>query len=358
MKDIQHWLALHHALHGTPTIIIKLLKHHTTPQNILKLNPQQLPITQKQMQRLKTINYKQIEQELKWAELPQHHIININHCDYPCYLKETYDPPIILYAIGNIKLLNTLQIAIVGSRKPTHSGQQTATTFAQELSQENLTITSGMALGIDGCAHRGALTKNKPTIAVLGCGVNQIYPRSHKSLYQQIQQHGLILSEYPLHTKPVAENFPKRNRIISGLAKATIVIEATLRSGSLITARFANEQGRDVFAIPGSIYSPQSRGCHHLIKQGAIMAETVQDILDELNMRQTLETTKKDTIYSNELDQMDTELIECVGFETRSVQYLIENCSIPAQHVVTRLLKLELRGYIKAVPGGYCRVKL
>lgn len=358
MDDLRYWLALHQALHQTPLTLKYLLEHFQTPKRILEYNTAQLPLTPTQKKQLRAIDWKHIEAEVRWSEHDNHHIMTIHHSHYPTCLKEIPDPPLVLYAIGNHEVLQTSQIAIVGSRKPSHAGQETARYFAHELSQAQHTITSGMALGIDSCAHHGALDAGRPTIAVLGCGVTTIYPKSHRHLYQQIQKHGLIVSEYPLNSKPIAEHFPQRNRIISGLSRATLVVEAALRSGSLITARLANEQGRDVFAIPNSIYNKQSRGCHYLIKQGAMLVESPQDILSELNLPQPLETQKNDSTYVKGLDQIDSNLIDCLGFETRSVQYLVSKCGIPPQHTAARLSKLELRGYIKAVPGGYCRVKL
>jgi len=361
MDELHYWLALHQALNATPRTIMQLLKKHHSPRQIFDAyaqNPQQLPLTTTQKARLSSINWRAIEDEIKWEKQTHHHIITLNNPHYPKALRYIYDPPSVLYCIGDPTLLSTLQIAIVGSRKPSHTGTCNAKEFAFKLAQAGLTITSGMALGIDGCAHQGALAAHGTTIAVLGCGANIVYPKRHRSLYDHIKDKGVIISEHPLNHGPIAKNFPRRNRIISGLSQATLVVEATLRSGSLTTARFANEQGRDVFAIPGSIHNPQSCGCHHLIKEGAALTEDVQDILDEFNLSIPVETQKIHTIYRKDLDPIDDKLIECLGFETRSVQYLISELGSSAQYVASQLLKLELRGYIKAVPGGYCRVKL
>ncbi len=361
MDDLSDWLTLHHALHATPRSLQLLLKKFMSPKTILaifKNDPQQLNLTAAQKARLSKINQTKIERDLEWAAQANQHIVTFYHDTYPPLLKQTYDPPLILYIRGDPNALLFQQIAIVGSRKPSHAGKENATQFAFELSKAGLTVTSGLARGIDGCAHQGALAANAKTIAVLGCGANVIYPKQHHTLTQKIAQQGAIVSEYPLDTAPLAENFPRRNRLISALARATLVVEATLCSGSLITARFANEQGREVFAIPGSIHNQQASGCHHLIKEGACLVSCVQDLLDELNIDATLQSPHIENAYIKELDRLDNKLIECVGFETRSVQYVINNIGGSAQTICSRLLKLELRGYIKAVPGGYCRVKI
>lgn len=354
--SLTHWIALHQALHMTAHLTKPLLEALSEPFDLTHAIST-LKLTPTQHNRLKHIDWQQVENTRRWAQEETHHIITYHNRHYPSLLKEIPDPPVLLYIIGDPSLLNRRQLAIVGSRKPTHGGQQSAKQFAYQLARAGLVITSGLALGIDGCAHQGALAANAATLAVLGCGVDLIYPRSHHHLAQAISENGAIISDYPLGTAACATNFPRRNRIISGLSCATLVVEAAMRSGSLISAKLANEQNRDVFVVPGSVHNPQSKGCHHLIKQGAILVESAQDILENLNMSPDLEIPQQDTIY-RELDSIDSNLLECVGFETRSVQYLIDNLGISAQIVGSRLLKLELRGYIKAVSGGYSRVKL
>ncbi len=361
MDDLHYWLALHQALHTTPLTLKRLLKKFKCPKTILDVytqDPLLLKVTDAQQQRLRQINWKHIEAELKWAQEEHHHIIAYTDTAYPPLLKEIHDPPILLYVIGVKSVLSLAQIAIVGSRKPSQGGAENAMQFAYDLSKAGLTITSGLALGIDGYAHQGALAAKGATIAVLGCGVNVIYPKKHSTLASAISEHGALLSDHPLNSPPLPENFPRRNRLISGLSQATLVVEAALHSGSLITAHFANEQGRNVFAIPGSIHNHQATGCHHLIKEGASIVSTVQDIMMELNINPSFPAVTKDASSLKGLDTIDIKLIECVGFETRSVQYIIEHTQSCVQTVCSRLLKLELRGYIKAVPGGYCRVKL
>ena len=312
------------------------------------------------IEHIKNPAWDKVEQNLKWAEEPSHHIISIFDDSYPALLKETASAPIILFAEGNIVSLATTQIAIVGSRNPSPSGAETAYIFATSLATAGLTITSGLALGIDSASHQGALNAQQPTIAVLGSGLDVIYPYSNLKLAKNISEnHGLLLSEFPLGTKPHAQNFPQRNRIISGLSLGVLVVEATLRSGSLITARCALEQGREVFAIPGSINNPYARGCHALIKQGAKLVETINDILEELNFTTQAKINPQpvlnNTKIKNNLDLKQRKLLECVNFEVTPVDLLVKRSGFTAKEVTTLLLALELLGLVQAVPGGYSK---
>lgn len=357
MEALRQWLGLQHALGGTPRTLHRLLKHCGEPELILK-NLDQLKLTDTQKQRLRTINWAAIDKELKWSELADHHLITLIDTRYPSNLKEIHDPPAVLYIKGSITHLNQNQIAIVGSRNPSINGREIAERFAYELSLEDLIVTSGMAIGIDGCAHSGALRAKKPTIAVLGCGVEVVYPKRHRQLAKDIVSNGAIISEYPIYTQPHASHFPQRNRIISGLSLGTLVIEATLKSGSLITANLANDQGREVMAVPGSIYNPQSRGCFELINNGASLVSSSANILEILQFNSQYQTHTKRHSSIKALDKTDRLLLECLGFEARTVQYLINSSGFSTQIVSSRLLYLELHGYIKAVPNGYCRVNL
>lgn len=237
-----------------------------------------------EISKLKAPNWhKKVEQSLYWAQQPDNHIITIKDPSYPVLLKEIPNPPILLFVSGDLQLLQAPQIAIVGSRNPTTSGLTTATIFAQELAQAGLVITSGFAVGIDAAGHKGAIAAAQKTIAVMGTGLQQLYPAQHKNLAQEIlDAGGVLLAEFPLASKGKAWHFPLRNRIISGLSIGTLVIEAAIRSGSLITARLASEQGREVFAVPGSIYNPVAHGCHYLLSQGAKLVTQSVDVLEEL----------------------------------------------------------------------------
>ena len=219
------------------------------------------------------------ESEFDWLGQPAHHLLVWSDADYPPLLREIADPPLLLYVIGRREALASPQLAIVGSRNPSPMGRENAQAFAKSLAGAGLAITSGLALGVDGAAHRGALAAGGHTIAVTGTGLDRVYPARHRELAHAIAARGALVSEFPLGTSPRPENFPRRNRLISGLSLGTLVVEAALQSGSLITARLAAEQGREVFAIPGSIHAPQARGCHALIRQGAKLVETAQDIV-------------------------------------------------------------------------------
>jgi DNA processing protein len=292
----------------------------------------------------------------------KYHTIHIDDAIYPKLLKEIANPPTVLYAIGNIDLLHTPQIAIVGTRKPTINGRETAKQFAAYLAKAGFTITSGLALGIDGASHEGALQVGGNTIAVLGNGLHHSYPKSHRQLQSQIAEHGLLLSEFPPTTEPRAENFPKRNRIISGLSVATLVIEAAVKSGSLITANFACEQGREVFAIPGSIHNPQARGCHALIKNGAKLVETVTDVLEELQslLQFQLEfpqpTNNTENLSLSGLDKKLSNVLKYIDFCPTPIDVVIGRCGGEHDAIFAALMQLELAGYIISSPTGYTRV--
>lgn len=228
--------------------------------------------------------------------------------------------------------------------------------FAQELARSGWTITSGLALGIDGASHQGALSVQGNTLAILGTGVEHIYPARHKKLADAISTQGLLISEFPLFTPPTPSNFPRRNRIISGLSQGVLVVEATLKSGSLITARYALEEGREVFAIPGSIHNPLTRGCHHLIRQGAKLVESVNDITEELGLLTHHPVTPHQSrALPPDLEPIDRQLLDCVGFEPSSIHVIMARCSLGAPAVCARLQDLELRGLVVATPGGYSR---
>ena len=283
-------------------------------------------------------------------------IVTLGDPDYPAALLNTDDPPALLYAMGQIDQLRQLQahqaLAMVGSRNPTPQGKLNAHAFARNLSQAGLTIVSGLALGIDGASHEGALegasSGHIATIAVVGTGLDRVYPRSHLQLAHRIAQQGLILSEYPLGTQPRPENFPRRNRIISGLSQGTLVVEAALESGSLITARQALDQGREVFAIPGSIHSPQSKGCHALIRQGAKLVEAAQDVLEELH------TPGPTAQLALTLDRTspETGLLSHLGHDPVNLDTLQARTGLDTPHLQAELLDLELAGQVERLPGG------
>jgi len=302
----------------------------------------------------------------EWLQTPadpkvQRAIVTLGDKDYPSALLEMPAPPMMLYALGQTDWLAKLEatscIAVVGSRNPTPQGEQNAKAFAQALSSAGLTVVSGMALGVDGAAHQGALAGAAPealaTIAVVGTGLDRVYPKHHLQLAHQIAQRGLILSEYPLGTPPLNANFPKRNRIISGLSQATLVVEAALKSGSLITAKQSLEQGKEVLAIPGSIHSTQSKGCHALIKQGAKLVESAQDVLEELRVPDPFKSSQSDATEEQELVLTpEAHLLDCMGFDPVGLDALQARCGLDTASLQTQLLTLELAGRIGRLPGG------
>lgn len=288
-------------------------------------------------------------------------MIGCSDPEYPDALRHIHDAPLLLYGRGDFGLLQRDQLGIVGSRNATRAGLDHARQFAAELSRRGLMITSGLALGIDGAAHAGALNAGYQTVAVVGCGLDRLYPAQHRALAERIIDNGLIVSEYPPGTQARAAYFPQRNRIISGLSRGVLVVEASLRSGSLITARTALEQGREVFAIPGSVHSPVARGCHQLIKQGARLVETADDVLEELGTWWSMQPASEcDQTGPAEqdlsgLDSREIAVLEALGYDPQSTDALSQATGLPADQLMQSLLLLELEGLANSAPGGYLR---
>lgn len=294
-----------------------------------------------------------------WAWLqagPPRRLLSLADADYPPLLLQTADPPPLLYLEGRAELLARPALAIVGSRKPTAQGRDNARSLARELGEAGLCIVSGLALGIDGAAHEGALTSAGSTIAVLGTGLDELYPPAHRSLGQRIAREGLLLSEFPLGTPPLPPNFPRRNRIIAGLSRGCLVVEAALRSGSLITARLAVEAGREVFAVPGSIHALQSHGCHALLREGAKLVENAQDVLDELStpapapVRRSTPTPEKEATTTPPGDERQA-LLEALGHDPVGLDALQARGGWPTGQLTALLLELELAGEVARLPG-------
>jgi len=315
--------------------------------------------------------------DLDWlAGSDQHHIITLNSPEYPQRLKQINDAPALLYVHGNLSVLQDPQLGIVGSRNPTQGGHNNAYEFAKHLAQTGLCITSGLALGIDGAAHQGAIDGNGPTIAVIATGIDRVYPAKHRELAHKIVENGAIVSEFPVGTHPDSRHFPRRNRIISAMSYGVLVVEAALKSGSLITARLAMEQNREVFAIPSSIHSPLAKGCHQLIRQGAKLVETAEDILEEMagvidlndhssanKQFDTLsstsnETPSSDTESENNIDQEQSDLLNAMGYDPISIDQLVVATDLDAASIAAMLLILELQNYVAGNGGGtYTRLK-
>lgn len=286
---------------------------------------------------------------IAWSGEPDHHILTLADSAYPAALLEIPSPPTLLYVLGKADLLARPMLAVVGSRNATAQGLSNAEQFSAALSHAGLTIVSGLALGIDAAAHRGALGAPASTVAVLGTGVDVRYPTRNAPLYEAIAKDGALVSEFPLGTAAISLNFPRRNRLISGLSKGVLVIEAALSSGSLITARYAGEQGRELFAIPGSIHSPLSKGCHALIKQGAKLVDSAQDVLEELGAWRTMPAPEKD---ESSHAASEHGLLQHLGHDPCSIDILCSRSGLTPDSVSAILLELELDGKVACLPGG------
>jgi DNA processing protein len=323
-----------------------------TPSNLFETNDTQRP--PESPGKFKVTNDKQ---DLEWAAVTNHHIIDSLSDDFPELLRQIPDTPERLYVVGNLDALHLPALAIVGSRNPTEGGRQNAYRFARHLGRSGFCIVSGLAEGIDTAAHEGALDGGAMTVAFLGHGIDSIYPARNEPLAKRIAEQGALCSEFPLGSAPRREHFPQRNRLISGLGLGTLVVEAARRSGSLISARLASEQGREIFAIPGSIHNPMSRGCHQLIRQGAKLVESADDIVSELgplvaHLAQTPD--EAETSYASQTDQDAEygELLQALGFDPATADELAGRSGLTIDQVSSMLLILELEGKIEAQAGG------
>jgi len=349
-SELRATLALRHARGIGPVKYQTLLQHFPNANQALQHLLQN--------DHLSGIDEAAIERDLAWAQQTGNHLVIKGTNRYPAALAEIPDAPVTLYVRGNVNNLSTTQLAIVGSRNPSPDGCRTASEFARALSKTGLTITSGLASGIDAAAHQGCVHAHGKTIAVFGTGIDEIYPRKHLTLAEQILENdGTLVSEYPAGSPVSRQNFPRRNRIISGLSAGTLIVEASLRSGSLITARLASEQGREVFAIPGSIHNPLTKGCHSLIKQGAKLVESIEDICEELyyetqTLMSKVDITPKKTTGTDELDELMSSLLDHISYNPTSIDDIIHQSGLSAQSVTSSLLVLELQGFVQSLPGG------
>ncbi len=302
-----------------------------------------------------------LTRDLAWLESTGASVVHLGHPDYPPLLAAIDDAPVVLYVRGKLTALSMPQVAVVGSRNPSPAGREHAAEFARALAELNLGVTSGLAMGIDAAAHAGALTAGGFTLAVTGNGLDRVYPASNALLAEKVRAHGALVSEFPPGAPPRAEHFPRRNRLISGLSLGVLVVEATLKSGSLITARLAGDQGREVFALPGSIDNPLSKGCHRLLREGARLTESVADIVSEI--APTLASMCDSRVGSSARDNDQNDLlnlksttartlIRALGHDPASVDTLIERTGLTAEEVSSILLALEMQGYVSSLPGG------
>ncbi len=372
-NSLESWLTLLHTAGIGPTTFHTLIENFGSAEAALNASRNQLSSLVGNTIKIDTIdtlchqqkNSQQkpdIKADLNWLAEKDHHIITSLDENYPIQLKDLPDAPPILYVRGDPDYLLQPQLAIVGTRNPTATGRNTAKDFAQHLSNVGITITSGLASGIDGASHEGALHGIAGTLAVVAHGLDIVYPAQHQKLAQKISENGAIVSEMPIGTQPRRGLFPRRNRLISAFSLGTLIVEAAQKSGSLITARYALEQNREVFAIPGSIHNPMARGCHQLIRQGAKLVESADDILEELHLptKKTPYPIKTDTnIHENPknphqaLDPDHQKLLKCLAYESASIDELVISSNFSAAEIASMLLILELEGIVTCQSGRY-----
>ncbi|CAK0752615.1 protein Smf [Gammaproteobacteria bacterium] len=350
-------LALHRVPGVGPVLFQKLIARFGTAAAVLAAGSMlktEGRLTESVIASLAVPDWAAVDADLEWGQRSGNLILMRDDPRYPHLLSQISDPPPVLFVRGEPAVLKQPQIAIVGTRNPSTVGRDTARSFAHELATFGLVVTSGLAYGIDGAGHEGALEAGGGlTVAVAGTGLDRVYPARHRDLAHRIVERGALVSEYPPGTPPLAANFPRRNRIISGLSVGTLVVEAAIHSGSLITARLALEQGREVFAIPGSIYNPLARGCHALLREGAKLVETAQDIQEELTQLTALVTASAATSEKeSSLDDDYRKLLECFGYDPLPIDTLVERSGLTSANVSSMLLILELRELVALQPGG------
>lgn len=355
LDDIRYWLAMLRTP-GLGNHTIRRLLQNVQPEAVFSAPVSQLNswgLLNRSVERIKNPDWKSVDRDLLWLEGSDNHLVTFKDSAYPELLQQINDPPAAFFVRGDVATLQHPQIAIVGSRNPSKLGQQTATDFAESLATHGFTITSGLALGIDAAAHRGALDANGYTIAVAGTGPDRIYPAKHKILAEDIISRGALISEFLPGTPAKGDHFPRRNRIISGLCAGLLVVEAAKQSGSLITARLALEQNREVFAIPGSIHNPLARGCNALIRQGAKLVETCEDILEELGHYNQSPNEPYQHKLQTGLDLEQQNLLNLVQFSPTSIDDLVRESGLAIEVVSSILLVLELEGFIASATGGH-----
>jgi DNA processing protein len=354
-QELRAWLALWRLPGVGPRAFVDLLDRLDRIAPIFDLprtELERLGLRPETIAALRNPPWDAADADLRWLEAPDRHLLRWTDPRYPQLLHDAPGAPPLLFVLGDPAYLSQPQLAIVGSRNPTAGGLQTAEEFAEHLSHAGLTIASGLALGVDAAAHRGALRTGGGTVAVTATGLDRVYPARNRELAHAIAEQGCLVSEFPPGTPVRSNQFPRRNRIISGLSLGTLVVEASLRSGSLITARYALEQGREVFAIPGSIHNPLSKGCHALIRQGAKLTETVEDVVEELRWQAAAAGQQEQEAADGELDGDYLRLLDALGHDPVAADALLQRTGLTPGELSSMLLVLELKGYVAAAAGG------
>ncbi|PHS72951.1 MAG: DNA-protecting protein DprA [Cycloclasticus sp.] len=361
-SEIDAWLALSRVKGVGPKTYLALLDAFSSPSRVFSASINELKkagLSSLLAGQIKNFDYHAVAQDLAWLAQDDCHVMLWTDSDYPALLREISDPPPVLFIRGDRSLLNSLQIAMVGTRNPSPMALKTTHAFAKNFATFGLTVTSGLALGVDQAAHKGALDVRGNTIAVAATGLDRVYPASHKPLAEEIIKTGAIVSEFPIGTQVKPGYFPRRNRIISGMSLGVLVVEAAIKSGTLVTARHAMEQGREVFAIPGSIHNPLSKGCHHLIRQGAKLVETADDVLEDLGNLSLASMTS----VNEEAENLDSptsslgadylKLLEKIAYDPILIDELLINSDFTVEEISSMLLVLELQGLVSSAPGGF-----
>lgn len=361
--NLHYYLAAAHAVNITPRHFHEWLTIFPNMQSIFHASQDELHMigaTPEQIKSLRAPDWHEVEKSLAWMQGENCHILTLDDSRYPQSLKEISDPPLVLFVRGDASLLSQDQLAMVGARNISQYGEYHAQVFAAELSRAGFVITSGLARGVDAASHRGTLAAGGRTIAVMGTGISRIYPSRNRPLAAEIvAKGGALVSEFPVGMGPQAYHFPRRNRIISGMSKGVLIVEAALLSGSLVTARHAVEQGREVFAIPGQIEAPLSRGCHALIRQGAKLVESPADILEEfgtVSLPRQVEFSPLLAIIPETLSVDEQKIYDKIGSSVTSMDEIILRSGLTASAVSSILLSIELQGYVQSVSGGYIKL--
>ena len=357
---VRSWLEFNRTFGVSPRVAARALACAGSPSEALRRRSAligKLRLSERAARRVLRSDPGGVQADLDWLAGPRRSLLWLGHRDYPQLLSELPDPPAVLFVEGDVESLSWPMVAIVGSRNASATGREIAHEFARQLGRSGVGIVSGLALGIDGCAHRGALRSCAPTVAVCARGLDRTYPRAHEGLARAVSASGAVVSEFPVGTPPLRPHFPRRNRIISGLSRGVLVVEASLRSGALITARQALDQGREVFAVPGSIRNPVARGCHQLIRNGAKVVEGVEDVLEELAESLGMHVSSPEvrgggSAAAARLDQDSLRILESLGYEATSIDVLVARAGLTADALSSILLSLELDGYVRSTPSG------